>query len=141
MAASDEQHQCKRLSFIQRLNIATDVAYALEYLHLHCHTLIVHYDVKPSNVLLNEDMVAQVGGFGLAKFVFETSHNLSKNQSMPDCLSGVLKGSAGYIPPSMFSTINLTRNRGQGLPSASPNSFYQLNKCFIFLSGRNSQNC
>jgi hypothetical protein len=32
----DEQHRCKRLSFIQRLNIATDVAYALEYLHLHC---------------------------------------------------------------------------------------------------------
>ncbi|XP_059451248.1 probable LRR receptor-like serine/threonine-protein kinase At3g47570 [Corylus avellana] len=95
----DEQHRCKRLSFIQRLTIATDIAYALEYLHLHCHMPIVHCDVKPSNVLLNEDMVAHVGDFGLAKFVFEASHNLSKNQSMPDCLSSVLKGSFGYIPP------------------------------------------
>jgi Leucine-rich repeat (LRR) protein len=114
----DKQHRCKRLSFIQRLNIAIDVAYALEYLHLHCHTSIVHCDVKPSNVLLNEDMVAHVGDFGLAKFVFEASHNLSKNQSMSDCLSSVLKGSIGYIPPGMFSTSNSTQNRGRGHPSA-----------------------
>jgi serine/threonine protein kinase len=73
----DEQHQCKRLSFIHRVNIAIDVAYAMEYLHLHCHTPIVHCDVKPSNVLLNENMVAHVGDFGLVKFAYEASHNLS----------------------------------------------------------------
>jgi hypothetical protein len=32
----DEQHRCKRLIFIQRMNIATDVAYVVEYLNLHC---------------------------------------------------------------------------------------------------------
>ncbi|XP_062167094.1 probable LRR receptor-like serine/threonine-protein kinase At3g47570 [Alnus glutinosa] len=57
----DGQHQCKRLSFIQRIDIAIDVAYALEYLHLHCETPIVHCDIKPCNVLLNEDMVAHYG--------------------------------------------------------------------------------
>jgi len=102
----DEQHQCKRLSFIQRMNIAIDVAYALEYLHLHCETPIVHCDVKPSNVLFNEDMVAHVSDFGLAKFIFEASHNPSKNETLSESLSIVLKGSVGYIPPGMFSTCN-----------------------------------
>jgi Leucine-rich repeat (LRR) protein len=102
----DEQHQCKRLSFIQRINIAIDVAYALEYLHIHCETPIVHCDIKPSNVLLNEDMVAHVGDFGLAKFIFEASHNPSKNETLSESLSIALKGSVGYIPPGMFSTCN-----------------------------------
>jgi len=100
----DEQQQCKKLSFIQRLNIAMHVAYALEYLHLHCEMLIVNCDVKPSNVLLNEDIVVHVGDFGLAKFVFEASHNLSKNQTMSD-FSVALKGSIGYIPPGMFQPM------------------------------------
>jgi hypothetical protein len=102
----DEQLQCKRLNFIQRLNIAMDVAYALQYLHLHCQMPIVHCDLKPSNVLLNEDMVAHVGDFGLAKFVIDASPNPSKNQSMSD-FSVALKGSIGYIPPGLFSTDNL----------------------------------
>jgi Leucine-rich repeat (LRR) protein len=102
----DKQHHCKRLSFIQRINIAIDVAYALEYLHLHCETPIVHCDIKPSNVLFNEDMVAHVGDFGLAKFIFEASHNPSKNETLSESLSIALKGSIGYIPPGMFSTCN-----------------------------------
>jgi serine/threonine protein kinase len=97
---NDEQHQSKRLSFIQRLNIAIDVANALEYLHHHCQNPIVHCDLKPSNVLLDKDMVAHVGDFGLAKFLFEASNNPSKTQT----LSIGLKGSIGYIPPSNFST-------------------------------------
>ncbi|XP_059428562.1 probable LRR receptor-like serine/threonine-protein kinase At3g47570 [Corylus avellana] len=96
-AIEDEQHQCKRLSFIQRLDIAMDVAYALQYLHLHCQTPIIHCDLKPSNVLLNEDMVAHVADFGLAKFIIEASHNPSKTQSMSD-FSVALRGSIGYIP-------------------------------------------
>ncbi|XP_059462635.1 putative receptor-like protein kinase At3g47110 [Corylus avellana] len=101
----DEQHQCKRLSFIQRLNIAMDVAYALQYIHLHFQKPIVLCDLKPSNVLLNEDMVAHVGDYGLAKFVIDASHNPSKNQSMSD-FSIALKGSIEYIPPGLFSTNN-----------------------------------
>ncbi|KAK4582496.1 hypothetical protein RGQ29_025617 [Quercus rubra] len=92
---NDEQHQSKRLRFIQRLNIAVDVAYALEYLHHHCQTPIVHCDLKPSNILLDEDMVAHVGDFGLVNFLCEASNNPSKSQT----LSLGLKGSIGYIPP------------------------------------------
>ena len=95
---NDEQHQSKILRFIQRLDIAIDVAYALEYLHCHCQTPLVHCDLKPSNILLNEDMVAHVGDFGLVNFLFEASNNPSKSQS----LSVGLKGSIGYIPPGNF---------------------------------------
>ncbi|PQP95022.1 putative LRR receptor-like serine/threonine-protein kinase [Prunus yedoensis var. nudiflora] len=91
----DEQSQPKRLSLIQRLNIAIDVASALDYLHHHCETAIVHCDLKPSNVLLDEDMVAHVGDFGLARFLLQASNDPTKIQTM----SVGLKGSIGYIPP------------------------------------------
>lgn len=94
----DERHESKRLSFTQRLNIAIDVACALEYLHRDCQTPIVHCDIKPSNILLDEDLVAHVGDFGLAKFLFEASRH-QDNSSEKQTMSAGLKGSIGYIPP------------------------------------------
>nr|XP_028957484.1 probable LRR receptor-like serine/threonine-protein kinase At3g47570 [Malus domestica] len=91
----DEHSQSKRLSLIQRLNIAIDIASALDYLHHRCNTSIVHCDLKPSNVLLDEDMVAHVADFGLARFLLEATDNPSQSQTM----SARLKGSIGYIPP------------------------------------------
>ncbi|XP_058068321.1 probable LRR receptor-like serine/threonine-protein kinase At3g47570 [Magnolia sinica] len=91
----DEQPQLRNLNLTQRLNIAIDVASALDYLHHHHQTPIVHRDLKPSNVLLDDDMVAHVGDFGLARFLSEAAESCSQNQTST---SGI-KGSIGYIPP------------------------------------------
>ncbi|XP_074285819.1 uncharacterized protein LOC141611228 isoform X2 [Silene latifolia] len=83
------------LSFRQRLEIAVDVAFALEYLHHYCDPSVIHCDLKPSNVLLDEDMVAHVGDFGLAKLISEVISTSSANQSS---FTGV-RGTVGYAPP------------------------------------------
>ncbi|XP_058110945.1 probable LRR receptor-like serine/threonine-protein kinase At3g47570 [Magnolia sinica] len=91
----DEQPQLRILNLTQRLNIAIDVASALDYLHHHYQTPIVHRDLKPSNVLLDDDMVAHVGDFGLARFLSEAAESCSQNQTS----TSTIKGSIGYIPP------------------------------------------
>ncbi|KAL5703649.1 non-specific serine/threonine protein kinase [Ranunculus cassubicifolius] len=85
----------RNFSFIQRVNIAIDVAFGLEYLHHSYEETIVHCDIKPSNILLDRDMTARVGDFGLARFLFNNSSDQSESQT----LSSGLKGSIGYIPP------------------------------------------
>lgn len=55
----------------QRLEIMTDVAFALDYLHHDCEMQVVHCDIKPSNILLDADKVAHVSDFGIAKLLYD----------------------------------------------------------------------
>ncbi|XP_056166375.1 receptor kinase-like protein Xa21 [Syzygium oleosum] len=57
------------LGLHQRVKITVDVATALEYLHQGQPEPIVHCDLKPSDVLINEVLVAQIRDFGIAKIL------------------------------------------------------------------------
>ncbi|CAA2965511.1 probable LRR receptor-like serine threonine-kinase At3g47570 isoform X2, partial [Olea europaea subsp. europaea] len=74
---------------LQRINIMLDVAYALEYLHYGYSIPIAHCDLKPSNVLLNEDLVAHLSDFGIAKLLGE-----GESSAYTTTL-----GTLGYIAP------------------------------------------
>ncbi|GLJ08082.1 hypothetical protein SUGI_0081060 [Cryptomeria japonica] len=74
-----------------RLNIALDVAHAMAYLHNDCSPPIVHSDLKPSNVLIDENMTAHVADFGVAHLMTSTVSASSSTSK--------LKGTVGYLAP------------------------------------------
>ncbi|KAF3436816.1 hypothetical protein FNV43_RR19569 [Rhamnella rubrinervis] len=92
----------RHLNLIQRVNIAVDVANALDYLHNLCHASLVHCDLKPSNILLDTDMTAHVGDFGLARILpLAISHPFSSNRqaNSSETSSIGIRGSFGYAAP------------------------------------------
>lgn len=87
----------KCLSLMKRLHIALDVAEALGYLHDRIDPRIVHCDIKPSNILLDDDLVGHVTDFGLAKIMSSEAGN--KNHPGTEGSSFAVKGTIGYVPP------------------------------------------
>ncbi|KAF7830963.1 putative LRR receptor-like serine/threonine-protein kinase [Senna tora] len=88
----DRQAESQRLGLVQRINIAIDVACAMDCFH-HQNTMkMIHCDLKPSNILLDADMTAHVGDFGLVRF-------LSGLSTSNDSSSGWLRGTIGYAAP------------------------------------------
>ncbi|KAM4133602.1 hypothetical protein ACJW30_01G342300 [Castanea mollissima] len=81
------------LNLVQRVSIMVDVALALDYLHNGQSESMVHCDLKPSNILLDEDMVAHVGDFGIAKILVENK----------DATHTKTIGTIGYIAPEYGS--------------------------------------
>ncbi|XP_031254688.1 receptor kinase-like protein Xa21 [Pistacia vera] len=77
------------LDISQRLNIMIDVASALEYLHFGYLVPIIHCDLKPSNVLLDENMVAHLSDFGIAKLLGEED-SMTQTQTL---------ATIGYMAP------------------------------------------
>ncbi|CAM8946241.1 unnamed protein product [Rhodiola kirilowii] len=101
--SEQQQGETRVLTLAKRVEIAIDVGCALDYLHNGCETPIIHCDMKPSNILLDDNMVAHVGDFGLAKLLHGVTENLSGGES----LSTAIKGSIGYVAPEygMGATI------------------------------------
>ena len=77
------------MDFLQRLDIMIDVASALDYLHNGYSIPVLHCDFKPSNVLLDENMVAHVSDFGNAKLL-GMGESMSQTQTL---------ATLGYMAP------------------------------------------
>ncbi|BFG34898.1 hypothetical protein CerSpe_211720 [Prunus speciosa] len=75
-------------------DIALGIAKGIEYLHQGCDQRILHFDIKPHNVLLDQDFTPKVSDFGLAKFC-------AKDQSAISMTTA--RGTMGYIAPEIFS--------------------------------------
>ncbi|KAJ1420951.1 Serine/threonine-protein kinase, active site [Sesbania bispinosa] len=88
-AMVDRQLDCKTLH-----DIAIGTARGLEYLHRGCNTRILHFDIKPHNILLDADFCPKISDFGLAKICTRKESIVS--------LWGT-RGTAGYIAPEVFS--------------------------------------
>ncbi|XP_068343644.1 putative leucine-rich repeat receptor-like serine/threonine-protein kinase At2g24130 [Pyrus communis] len=89
-----------RLNLIQMVSICSDVAEGVSYLHHHSPVRVVHCDLKPSNILLDEDMTALVTDFGIARLGKGDDGNAPTNDSASfSSADGLLCGSIGYIAP------------------------------------------
>ncbi|WVZ72318.1 hypothetical protein U9M48_020800 [Paspalum notatum var. saurae] len=100
------------LSLEQRLNIAVDIMDALDYLHNHCQPSIIHCDLKPSNILLSEDMSARVGDFGISRILSKSASNILQYSNST---TGI-RGTIGYVAPEY----------GEGSPVSTQGDVYSL---------------
>ncbi|KAK1416384.1 hypothetical protein QVD17_32175 [Tagetes erecta] len=78
-----------------RKKIILDIAKGVAYLHEECRQKIVHLDIKPQNILLDNDFNAKLSDFGLSKLIDKTQTEVMTT----------LKGTFGYIAPECWSSI------------------------------------
>lgn len=86
------------LDWDTRFNIALGTAKGLAYLHEECDVKIVHCDIKPENVLLDDNYIAKVSDFGLAKL-------MNREQSL---VCTTLRGTRGYLAPEWITNYAIS---------------------------------
>ncbi|XVF20756.1 hypothetical protein REPUB_Repub12eG0030600 [Reevesia pubescens] len=87
-------NQSRQLEWKTLYDIALGIARGLEYLHQGCNTRILHFDIKPHNILLDENFCPKISDFGLSKLCERKESSIS--------MIGA-RGTAGYIAPEVFS--------------------------------------
>ncbi|KAI8536281.1 hypothetical protein RHMOL_Rhmol10G0245100 [Rhododendron molle] len=87
-------HKRASLGWEKLQDIALGIAKGIEYLHQGCDQRILHFDIKPHNILLDKNFIPKVSDFGLAKLC-------SKEQSAVSMTAA--RGTVGYIAPEVFS--------------------------------------
>ncbi|KAJ9549004.1 hypothetical protein OSB04_021547 [Centaurea solstitialis] len=83
-----------QLGWEKLFQIAIGIARGLEYLHSGCSTRILHFDIKPHNILLDKDFCPKISDFGLAK-LFPAERSMISMSRM--------RGTPGYIAPELLS--------------------------------------
>ncbi|XP_007052344.2 PREDICTED: rust resistance kinase Lr10 [Theobroma cacao] len=87
------QEDVSTLSWSRMYEIALAIAHGIEYLHRGCHMRILHLDIKPHNILLNEDFTPKISDFGLAKLY-------PRNDSVVSLTNA--RGTMGYMAPELL---------------------------------------
>ncbi|XP_059307896.1 G-type lectin S-receptor-like serine/threonine-protein kinase LECRK3 [Lycium ferocissimum] len=88
----------KQPTWEERCDIARDIARGLLYLHDECDTQIIHCDIKPQNILMDDQFCAKISDFGMAKL-------LKKDQTRT--YTGV-RGTRGYVAPEWHRKLPVT---------------------------------
>ncbi|XP_009621096.1 rust resistance kinase Lr10-like [Nicotiana tomentosiformis] len=88
----ERSNRVRQLSWPILYKIALGIARGLEYLHRGCTTRILHFDIKPHNILLDDDFCPKISDFGLAKLCM-------KKESVVSMLGA--RGTIGYIAPEI----------------------------------------
>ena len=88
----------RKPSWEEKTRIALNVARGILYLHEECETQIIHCDIKPENILMDEHKCAKIADFGLAKL-------LMPNQTRT--YTGI-RGTRGYVAPEWHGNLPIT---------------------------------
>ncbi|CAL5367546.1 unnamed protein product [Camellia sinensis] len=88
------KHEKNSLGWEKLHDIALGIAKGIDYLHQGCNQRILHFDIKPHNILLDHNFNPKISDFGLAKLC-------SKEQSVVSMAAA--RGTVGYIAPEVFS--------------------------------------
>ncbi|XP_042979871.1 U-box domain-containing protein 33-like isoform X1 [Carya illinoinensis] len=88
-----------------RIRIAAELCSVLVYLHSRAPHSIVHGDLKPSNILLDANLVSKLSDFGICRML---CHDQCSNNNTTLCHITVPKGTPGYVDPEFLETGKLT---------------------------------
>ncbi|KAI6691929.1 hypothetical protein NL676_019639 [Syzygium grande] len=82
----------------EKMGIARNIARGLLYLHEECETLIIHCDIKPQNILIDEHKHAKISDFGLSKLLKPDQTNTMTR----------IRGTRGYVAPEWHKKLPVT---------------------------------
>ncbi|CAA2955262.1 LEAF RUST 10 DISEASE-RESISTANCE LOCUS RECEPTOR-LIKE PROTEIN KINASE-like [Olea europaea subsp. europaea] len=94
------------LNWNTRVDIALQIAMAIEYLHFSVVPPVVHRDITSSNVFVEKDMRVRVGDFGLSRLLVCSETSMASSNSSEGVRTGP-QGTPGYVDPDYYRSFRL----------------------------------